>query len=305
MRALIDEHVTALDIATKIPPVSITDPDFLAKVKGLTSDKAKASEMEHALRFHIRKNFDEDPARYTKLSERLDEILKTLTGKWEQLSLALEELLGDATDGPAAERCTRIRWSLGSTACWRAEFATGAEPAERGSGGHRAPRRRHRRRGRARTPASSASGTTRTPRTSCASDIIHTLDDRDLFPFEEQAAVADRLMELAKANQPLIAQRIKAGGGHERAVLQLDGMTVPVETGGTSRKAQAHDRGRRIAAPAGRRATSRPMSCSSSSPRSATGSTASWRRRKSCSTSRSPRSLLTERASCTSAAATD
>ena len=77
--ALIDEHVTALDIANKIPPVSITAPDFLAKVKGLSSDKAKVSEMEHALRFHIRKNFDEDPARYTKLSERLDEILKILT----------------------------------------------------------------------------------------------------------------------------------------------------------------------------------------------------------------------------------
>src|SRR5664279_3158825 len=52
VRALIDEHVTTLDIATKIPPVSITDPDFLVKVKGLTSDKAKASEMEHALRYH-------------------------------------------------------------------------------------------------------------------------------------------------------------------------------------------------------------------------------------------------------------
>jgi type I restriction enzyme R subunit len=40
--------------------------------------------------------------------------------------------------------------------------------------------------------------------------IIHTLDDRDLFPFSEQAAVADRVMELARANQPLIAQRIGA-----------------------------------------------------------------------------------------------
>ena len=70
-------------------------------MKGLTSDKAKASEMEHALRFHIRKNFDEDPAHFTKLSERLDEILKTLTGKWEQLSLALEDLLDDAKEGPA------------------------------------------------------------------------------------------------------------------------------------------------------------------------------------------------------------
>ena len=38
--------------------------------------------------------------------------------------------------------------------------------------------------------------------------IIHTLDDRDLFPFSEQAAVADKVMELARANQSLIAQRI-------------------------------------------------------------------------------------------------
>ena len=37
------------------------------------------------------------------------------------------------------------------------------------------------------------------------------LDDRDLFPFAEQAAVADRLMELARANQPLIAQQIAHG----------------------------------------------------------------------------------------------
>ena len=33
--------------------------------------------------------------------------------------------------------------------------------------------------------------------------IIHTLDDRDLFPFAEQAAVADRLMELARPTSRL------------------------------------------------------------------------------------------------------
>ena len=43
-------------------------------------------------------------------------------------------------------------------------------------------------------------------------DIIHTLDNRDLFPFSEQAAVADRLMELARANQPLITQQVNARG---------------------------------------------------------------------------------------------
>ncbi len=97
VRALIDEHVMALDIATKVPPISITAPDFLAKVQQLPSDKAKASEMEHALRFHIRKNFDEDPAAYRKLSERLDQILENLTGQWDQLAASLEQLLEETS----------------------------------------------------------------------------------------------------------------------------------------------------------------------------------------------------------------
>ena len=41
-------------------------------------------------------------------------------------------------------------------------------------------------------------------------EIILALDDRDLFPFSEQAAVADRLMELTRANQSLITQQISA-----------------------------------------------------------------------------------------------
>ena len=210
VRALIDEHVTALDIATKIPPVSITDPDFLAKVKGLTSDKAKASEMEHALRFHIRKNFDEDPAHFTKLSERLDEILKTLTGKWEQLSLALEELLDDAKEGPtdAVHDDPLIARFYGVL---EAEFATGSDlPSEVRVDIVRLAEDividvvHHARIVRFWHNAHAQDDLRRT--------LIHTLDDCDLFPFEEQAAVADRLMELAKANQPLIAQRHGAGG---------------------------------------------------------------------------------------------
>jgi type I restriction enzyme, R subunit len=98
VRVLIDEHVTGLDVAHTIPPVSLTDPEFLDKVKGLTSEKAKASEMEHALRHYIRMHFDEDPARYAKLSERLDAILEDLQGKWNQLAVALERLIGTAQD---------------------------------------------------------------------------------------------------------------------------------------------------------------------------------------------------------------
>ena len=54
------------------------------------SDRAKASEMEHAVRHHIRTHVDEDPVYYGKLSERIDEILDRLEERWDQIALELE-----------------------------------------------------------------------------------------------------------------------------------------------------------------------------------------------------------------------
>lgn len=206
VRRLIDEHVTALDIATKIPPVSVTDPDFIAKVQGLTSDKAKASEMEHALRYHIRKNFDEDPARYTKLSERLDDILQNLTGQWDQLALALTELLGEATDDRSGSAIHDDPLVARFYGLLESEFATDASlPNEvQADIVHLAQEIIIQVEGHATMVRfwhnPHAQETLR-------KQLIHTLDDRDLFPFEEQAPLADKLMELAKANQSLIASR--------------------------------------------------------------------------------------------------
>jgi type I restriction enzyme, R subunit len=206
VRKLIDEHVTALDIATKIPPASITDPDFLAKVQGLTSDKAKASEMEHALRYHIRKNFDEDPARYTKLSERLDDILKNLTGQWEQLALALTELLSEAQSDEGESAVHDDPLVARFYGLLEAEFATDASlPDEvRIDIVHLAQE--------IVVQVETNASIVRFWHNPHAQEtlrrqLIHTLDDRDLFPFDEQAPLADKLMELAKANQSLIASR--------------------------------------------------------------------------------------------------
>ena len=59
VRGLIDDHVDALGIEQKIPPISITAADFDSKVADLHSDRAKASEMEHAIRYHLREHCDE------------------------------------------------------------------------------------------------------------------------------------------------------------------------------------------------------------------------------------------------------
>lgn len=99
VRRLIDDHVVALEIDQKIPPISLTAPDFAEKVAGLRTPRAKASEMEHAIRYHIRGHFDEDPEHYRRLSERLEQILSELDQQWDQLALALADFLPEVGSG--------------------------------------------------------------------------------------------------------------------------------------------------------------------------------------------------------------
>jgi type I restriction enzyme R subunit len=101
VRSLINQHVTVLDLSRKIAPMRITDPDFTAYVRGLTSDRAKASEMEHAVRYHIRERGDDDPAYFRRLSERVDEILDRLEENWEQIALELKEVIQEINAGRA------------------------------------------------------------------------------------------------------------------------------------------------------------------------------------------------------------
>jgi type I restriction enzyme, R subunit len=103
VRRLIDDHVEALGIEQKIPPISITAADFDTKVAGLHSDRARASEMEHAIRYHLREHWDEDPEHYDRLSERLEEIIEELGEQWEQLALALGDLLPEVRAGRQAD----------------------------------------------------------------------------------------------------------------------------------------------------------------------------------------------------------
>ena len=108
VRQLIDRHVTVLDLSQKIPAVRITDADFSAHVESLTSSRAKASEMEHALRHHAREHLQEDPAFYTKLSERVDAILERLESQWDQIAFEFENLIETVNSGPTDELNTGL-----------------------------------------------------------------------------------------------------------------------------------------------------------------------------------------------------
>jgi len=101
VRKLIDDHVISLGIDPKIPPIQLTDTEFDTHVARAASDRAKASEMEHAIRSHIRKHTDEDPVLYRKLSERLNEILRTLGEQWNEVIAQLQKVIDELRSGNA------------------------------------------------------------------------------------------------------------------------------------------------------------------------------------------------------------
>jgi len=88
VKALIDEHLVERGIHPKIPPVELLSDDFLARVEehGQGSARARASEMEHSLRKHCTVHFDEDPAFYRRMSEKLERLIEEHRSNWDALA---------------------------------------------------------------------------------------------------------------------------------------------------------------------------------------------------------------------------
>ncbi len=203
MQALIDAHIVSLGIDPRIPPIAITDAKFFEQVQRQVSPRAKASEMEHAIRHHIKKRFDEDPVFYQTLSQRLEEVIQKHGNDWEQLVLLLTPLVEEAAGGRKAEHSvsgldpqrhapffdvlreerTRERPVHGADVAWLAALTVQVvdqtiRPAIRNVGFWKsAPRQQE-----------------------LHSALVVFLDDGGIVDLDRAEAVADRLMELAKAN---------------------------------------------------------------------------------------------------------
>jgi type I restriction enzyme R subunit len=203
VQALIDEHIISLGIDPRIPPISITDAKFAEQIGRQASDRAKASEMAHAIRHHIKKKLDEDPVHYQKLSERLEEILHKFGDNWEQLALALKDFVEEVTRGRKQDEDISgldpqihapffdiLKEERGKTAPvtkkdqqWLAELTLDMvdrliRDDVRNVGFWRSPTRQEELRGK----------------------LFVFLDENNVIDFDRADAVADRLMDLAKAN---------------------------------------------------------------------------------------------------------
>ena len=93
VRKLIDKHLLSLGIDTKVEQVSILSDEFKSKVDHLNrTPKSKASEMEHAIRWHIKVNIDKDPTLYSRFKDRLEMIMNSYKENWEEIVKELGKL---------------------------------------------------------------------------------------------------------------------------------------------------------------------------------------------------------------------
>lgn len=99
VRKLIDKYLESMGINSRIPPVSLLSDDFQKEIDKQGGSKAKASEMEHAIRRHIKVNMQNDPALYTKFNERLESIIRQYQGHWDMLVEELGKMRDEIKQG--------------------------------------------------------------------------------------------------------------------------------------------------------------------------------------------------------------
>ena len=85
VKKLIEDHVFASGIDPRVPPTKLFDESFLITIGDIKGDEVKASEIEHAIKAHIKLKLEDDPEYYQSLSLRLNEIIENYEEKWDEL----------------------------------------------------------------------------------------------------------------------------------------------------------------------------------------------------------------------------
>jgi type I restriction enzyme R subunit len=99
VRELIEEHIYSTGIDPKIPPVDLLAANYEEALNQHKTPRAKASEIENAIKAHIKINIEEDPEYYKKLSERLEDIIDAYEEKWDELVQLLLNFKADIVNG--------------------------------------------------------------------------------------------------------------------------------------------------------------------------------------------------------------
>lgn len=102
---MINEHLLSLGIDPKIPPVELLSNDFLEQVRqhARGDARARASEMEHAIRRHLTVHLERDPEFYKRMSQKLERLIKQYGENWDLLAEKYEDLRREVVAGRTGE----------------------------------------------------------------------------------------------------------------------------------------------------------------------------------------------------------
>ncbi len=94
VREMVKDHVRSSEIEILNPePISIMDSkEFSRELEKLESNKAKASEMEHAVKHEISVQMDKDPVYYKSLQEKVEKLINQYNQKRIEEEEVIEEL---------------------------------------------------------------------------------------------------------------------------------------------------------------------------------------------------------------------
>lgn len=126
VRELIEQAVIADGIQILVKQVSLFSPELEEKLKGLRSDEARASEIEHAIKNEIHVRLEEDPAFYTSLRERLEKLVADRKAK--RIDAAQQLKLFEALRAELRDR-HQVAEDLGMSETGLAIYGLIAEPA--------------------------------------------------------------------------------------------------------------------------------------------------------------------------------
>jgi len=105
IRAIIENYLDVKGVNVEIEPISLLSENFLIGMNNDSkSDRATCDEIKYAIREYINVNISKDPEFYTRLSEKLEELLKIFKDNWLELKVALTKLREDVVEGRKREK---------------------------------------------------------------------------------------------------------------------------------------------------------------------------------------------------------
>jgi len=108
VKEIISRHLISKGVKDFIEPITLFGNYYEEKLAKITSDKGKASSMEHAIRNIITVKIDNNPVYYTSLLEKLKKILEETEKNWIERRLRLKEFIDKDIRTGEHDRATEL-----------------------------------------------------------------------------------------------------------------------------------------------------------------------------------------------------